>query len=73
MSDYRHKRHNVSSLLYHIVCPTKYRRVIFGPEVDLVLKEICLDIAQRYEMVAYLSYADNVSRLLPNLEWGVYS
>ena len=27
MSDYRHKRHNVSSLLYHIVCPAKYRRV----------------------------------------------
>jgi len=53
MSDYRHKRHNVSSLLYHIVCPAKYRRVIFDPEVDLVLKAICLDIAQRYE-IAFL-------------------
>ena len=41
MSDYRHKRHNVSSLLYHIVCPAKYRRVIFDAEVDMVLKEIC--------------------------------
>ena len=51
MSDYRHKRHNVSSLLYHIVCPAKYRRVIFDPEVDTVLRDICLDIAQRYEIV----------------------
>jgi putative transposase len=51
MSDYRHKRHNVSSLLYHIVCPAKYRRVIFDAEVDTVLKEVCCDIAKRYEMV----------------------
>jgi hypothetical protein len=50
MSDYRHKRHNVSSLLYHIVCPAKYRRVIFDAEVDTVLKDVCLDIAQRYEI-----------------------
>ena len=27
-----------SSLLYHIVCPAKYRRVIFDPEVALVLR-----------------------------------
>ena len=51
MSDYRHKRHTVSSLLYHIVCPAKYRRVIFDTEVDIVLKDVCLDIAKRYEIV----------------------
>ena len=50
MSDYRHKRHNVSSLMYHMVCPAKYRRVIFDPEVDTVLRDVCFDIAQRYEM-----------------------
>jgi putative transposase len=69
MSDYRHKRHNVSSLLYHIVCPAKYRRVIFDPEVDLVLKEICLDIAQRYE-IAFLEIGtdkDNVHFLVPSV------
>jgi len=53
MSDYRHKRHNVSALIYHIVCPAKYRRVIFDAEVDTVLKEVCLDIAKRYE-IAFL-------------------
>ncbi len=51
MSDYHHKRHNVSALIYHIVCPAKYRRVVFDKQVDIVLKEICLEIAQRYEIV----------------------
>src|SRR2546428_6561527 len=50
MSDYRHKRHNVSALIYHIVCPAKYRRVIFDAEVDTVRKDVCLDIAKRYEI-----------------------
>lgn len=53
MSDYRHKRHNVSALIYHIVCPAKYRRVIFDGEVDAVLKDVCLEIAKRYE-IAFL-------------------
>jgi putative transposase len=51
MSDYRHKRHNVSSLLYPRVCPAKYRRVIFDAAVDTVLKDVCVDIAKRYELV----------------------
>ncbi|MDR2741279.1 MAG: IS200/IS605 family transposase, partial [Treponema sp.] len=28
MSEYVRKRHNVSILLYHIVCPAKYRRIV---------------------------------------------
>lgn len=50
MSIYIHKSHNVSTLLYHIVCPAKYRKVVFSEEVDKVLKEICLEIANRYEI-----------------------
>ncbi len=37
-------------LLYHIVCPAKYRRVVFTPPVDEKLKETCLAISQRYEI-----------------------
>src|SRR4028118_938743 len=48
---YLHKSHNVSVLLYHLVCPAKYRRVVFDVSVDAVLKEVCLDIADRYEIV----------------------
>ena len=50
MSIYIHKSHNVSVLLYHIVCPAKYRRVVFCDEADGILKEICLDISKRYEI-----------------------
>jgi REP element-mobilizing transposase RayT len=50
MSDFIRKQHNVSLLLYHIVCPAKYRRAVFTPLVDEKLKEICEDIALRYEI-----------------------
>ena len=50
MSIYIHKAHNISVLIYHVVCPAKYRNVVFGQEVDKALKEICLEIAKRYEI-----------------------
>ncbi|MEM5371420.1 IS200/IS605 family transposase [Paraburkholderia azotifigens] len=50
MSEYIHKSHNVTVLLYHVVLPAKYRRAVFDDQVDEVLKEICLEIAQRYQM-----------------------
>lgn len=51
MSIYIHKSHNVSIIMYHIVCPAKYRRAVFTDEVDQVLREVCLEIAKRYEIV----------------------
>ena len=50
MSVYIHKSHNVSVLLYHLVCPAKYRRVVFSKDVDEELKKICLEIAKRYQL-----------------------
>ncbi len=50
MSEYIHKSHNVSVLIYHLVCPAKYRRVVFDAEIDLVIRDVCLEIAQRYEI-----------------------
>ena len=50
MSQLIRKSHNVSILLYHIVCPAKYRRVVFTDEVEQVLKDVCLEIAKRYEI-----------------------
>jgi putative transposase len=50
VSKFIHKSHNVSVLLYHFVCPAKYRRVVFTPEVDQKLKETCLEISKRYEI-----------------------
>ena len=50
MSRYVHKSHNVSVLLYHFVCPAKYRRVVFDEEADKILKDICLEIGKRFEI-----------------------
>ena len=49
-SSYVHKSHNVSVLIYHFVCPAKYRRVVFDEAVDRTLKEICEEISKRYEI-----------------------
>jgi len=49
-SKYIHKSQNVSVLLYHFVCPAKYRRVVFSEVVDNTLKEICLEISKRYQI-----------------------
>ncbi len=49
-SKYIHKSHNVSVLLYHFVCPSKYRRLVFDKEVDETLVEVCLEIEKRYEV-----------------------
>ena len=51
MSDHIRRSHNVSLLLYHIVCPAKYRRAVFSAEVDTALRDACLEIAARYDIV----------------------
>ena len=50
MSELIRKEHNVSTLMYHIVCPAKYRRAVISEEVDKKLREICLGIEARYEI-----------------------
>ena len=50
MSGYLHKSHNVTVLMYHLVFPAKYRRVVFDEDVDQVLKLVCLEIERRYEL-----------------------
>ena len=50
MSEYIHKSHNVTVLMYHFVCPAKYRRVVIDENVDRVIKETCQEIEKRYEI-----------------------
>ena len=50
MSEHIIKRHNKTLILYHIVCPAKYRRKIFTEGVELSLKNVCLGIGERYEI-----------------------
>jgi len=50
MAEVISKSHNVSVLLYHLVCPAKYRRKIFAEEVSKSLVSICFDITVKYEI-----------------------
>jgi REP element-mobilizing transposase RayT len=49
-SRYIHKQHNVSVLMYHVVCAAKYRRVVMSEHVDEVVKNVCLEIEKRWEI-----------------------
>ena len=50
MSEYIHKSHNVTVLLYHLVFPAKYRRAVIDETVEEVLKQVCLEIGKRYQI-----------------------
>ena len=39
-SRYVHKPHNVTVLMYHVVCAAKYRRVVMSAHVDEVLRAV---------------------------------
>src|SRR5580704_3349322 len=49
-SRYIHKEHNVSVLMYHVVCAAKYRRVVMSEAIDALLKAVCLEIEKRWEI-----------------------
>ena len=50
MSIYVHKSHNITVFLYHLVFPTKYRRLVIDDTVDKLIRDICLGIGKRYEI-----------------------
>ena len=50
MSEYIHKSHNVTVLLYHLVFPAKYRRAVFDVKVDKELERTCREIEKRYQV-----------------------
>ena len=69
-SEYFKLSHNVSNLVYHIVCPAKYRRVVFDDIVEEHMKNICLGIEQRYEYIHFLEVGvdkDHVHFLIQSL------
>lgn len=53
-SSYIHLSHNVSNLVYHIVTPTKYRRLAISDEVDGCLRQICEGIELRWDWIKFL-------------------
>lgn len=53
-STYKHLSQNVSNLVYHFVCPAKYRRVVYDESIDTALRQICAGIELRYEWIEFL-------------------
>ena len=49
-TEHINKNHNVSLILYHLVCPIKYRRKVITKTVSITLKQVCSEISQRYEI-----------------------
>ena len=50
MADHIHKRHNKNLIVYHVVCPAKFRRKVFTDRVSTTLKQVCLELGLRYEI-----------------------
>ncbi|MGS2762903.1 IS200/IS605 family transposase [Sinomicrobium sp. M5D2P9] len=51
MGNHIRKSHNKSLLLYHFVCPIKYRRTALSESFSKTLSEICLQIEESYEIL----------------------
>ncbi len=49
MVDHIFKSHNKNLIIFHLVCPVKYRRNVFTEENQKTLKSICLELGIRYE------------------------
>lgn len=50
MSEYIHKSHKVTVLLYPLVFPATYRRAVFDKDVKSELRDVCLEVEKRYEV-----------------------
>ncbi len=50
MSKHKLKRHNKTLLMYHLVFPIKYRRSVISSQIGKTLKDICIEIEERYEL-----------------------
>ena len=44
------KRHAKTLLLYHLVFPVKYRRKVITDVISKTIKDVCIEITERYEM-----------------------
>jgi REP element-mobilizing transposase RayT len=49
MAEHIIKSHNKTLLILHLVCPVKYRRKVFTPDIEQTFKTVCLDLGIRYE------------------------
>jgi REP element-mobilizing transposase RayT len=48
MADHIRRSHNKTLIIFHLVCPVKFRRDIFTSGNEATFKSICLELAPRY-------------------------
>ena len=63
MSNHILKRHNKTLMLYHLVCPVKYRRKVFGREVEQTLKTVCLAMIQSNYEIHFVEIGTDVDHV----------
>ena len=62
MGTHIHKSHNVTLLMFHIVCIVKYRKSIIAPEMEEFIKVACLEISERHEVV-FLEIGSDINHI----------
>ena len=62
MSEHIKKEHNKTLLLFHLVCPARYRQDVFTKEAAQTLKEICQEIEKCYE-IYYVEIGTDVNHV----------
>ena len=50
MDEHIYKRHNKTLLMYHLVFPVKYRKKIITGALSNYIKDVCLEIGDKYEI-----------------------
>ena len=45
------KEHNKTLLMYHVVAVVKYRKSLISKEIGNFIKEICLELSERFEII----------------------
>ena len=50
MAEHIKRSHNKSLLLYHLVCPIRYRRKILTPDIEKALRDVCLQLQHYFEI-----------------------
>ena len=51
MASHLFKSHNKTLIIFHLVCPIKYRRTIFTEHSEQTFKSICLELGARYNYI----------------------
>jgi putative transposase len=62
MGTHIYKSHNASLLMYHIVCTVKYRKSLIDTVMEESIKELCLEISERFE-IQFLEIGSDINHI----------